>query len=232
MEKTIDPQILAFHGWAFSADDWSDWVKLADADSVTFNAFERGYFGSPSVPVFRSRHSPKILVTHSWGLFMVPTSLFEQADLLVIINGFVSLTNEKILGELTAGRLRRQLRAMLLKLKKDPESLLDDFYRTCFNDPSLSCKRTIKDLKQLENDLQAMNNRSWSGTEASANLETILMHSGEDTILHSSRTASLKDYFEVRSDHLFPHSSHALPFEEADRCFSLIKEWIHIFEDL
>ena len=113
------------HGWGFGAWSWDAWRDLMSAGFV-LHAPDRGYFGQ-RVDIDALR--PQIVVAHSLGLHLLLPAWFATAELVVVVSSFGSFHSRRAK---QARYSRRTVERMLVRLEREPEALLSDFYtRSC-----------------------------------------------------------------------------------------------------
>lgn len=216
-----ETEILAFHGWGFDASCWNDW-KQEFGDSATFETFERGYFGKAKrIPIFTSHDTHKIILTHSFGLHLCPDNLFQEADLLIIFNGFIEFHP-------VAAQFKRRsklvIKQMINALEGNPEEVIKEFYKNTYKpqDPEhIPVAEPDKEL--LVRDLKILNTHTLKVSLLKRIHKICILHAFEDAVVHRRKGRSLYDslskqakYFEVKN------AGHALPFTHKDQCLKFI----------
>lgn len=223
-------EIIAYHGWAFNSDDWSEWDSRLSSNKITFRAADRGYFSRSSSQDFKRSDTYKILFCHSFGLHWVPDEQLIDADALVLFNSFKILPDTVILGTDKSEKLIQAIRAMELKLLSDPYKLLSDFRQLC-GLKNYDSDLKIKDERKLQSDLKMMRSGEADHLTGIKFDKLILFEADEDPVVPESRLQNFKDISNRLKHHSVQGSGHALPFTHLDICISLIKEGIPILND-
>ncbi|HEY9787462.1 MAG TPA: alpha/beta hydrolase [Candidatus Obscuribacterales bacterium] len=96
---------------------------------IRLQAVDRGYYRKPRhVAPFSEGSSPRIVVTHSFGLHLVPETIWRQADAVISLGGFLSFH----LDDQRAAALSRRITArMARRFREVPLRVLDEFHTNC-----------------------------------------------------------------------------------------------------
>ncbi len=210
--------IIAYHGWGFASDDWRPWEEYLP-EEAELSLFDRGYFGMPSEPDFRDG-CRRILLTHSYGLHLVPESQFAKADLLVIIGGFCSFHPEGRAGV----RSRRVLRRMVRRFDEHPERVLKEFYRNTWH-PASPPERNPVPMKEelLANDLARLGRSSCNPDLLSQAGSVCMFHGAGDIIVPPEQGRKLSRKLGDRCRfYVVEEGGHAIPFSHAEICAKLV----------
>ncbi|NJR64932.1 MAG: hypothetical protein HC772_05825 [Leptolyngbyaceae cyanobacterium CRU_2_3] len=125
-------EVLAYHGWGFDNTCWRSWETRFAQQGDRFLTSDRGYFGNPvEYPVqypIQYPVSPKIILTHSYGLHLCPIAQLEQTSLLVILSGFLEFHPCQ---ESLRRRSQLILQQMLAQFQEKPEVVLSHFKAKC-----------------------------------------------------------------------------------------------------
>lgn len=212
-------QIIAYHGWGFSAGCWDPWRGRL-ADEANFRAWDRGYFGNPRSPEF-GEEGLRVLLTHSLGLHLVPKSRFAEADLLVVVSGFRTFHPK---AAQFRRRSRQVLRQMIRRFGEEPEMVLKKFYRNTWHPaPPPEMELEGMNRKLLRSDLRRLN-----GSEREANLlaeagGVCIFHGTDDIIVPNSKGRDLHGRLEERSRYFeIRNAGHALPFTHPGKCVEML----------
>lgn len=82
-------QVIAMHGWAGSPASWSHWQSVLEADGWCWSNGDRGYDGgSPHDPSWFPEAERRVLIAHSLGWHLVPSSTLAQTDELILLASF------------------------------------------------------------------------------------------------------------------------------------------------
>lgn len=213
--KKDRPEFILQHGWGLSSSCWRNWEKrLEQRFRVTLP--DRGYFGAEKKVSSFSTSAERILVSHSFGLFLFGKKLFEQADFLVIISGFTKFHPDEAR---EARRSRLLMKFMQKKLSCEPEKLLTDFYNghdlrgeLDFN-PDVSL--LFKDLERI--DCEAPDLESIKKIK-----NVLIVHGKKDMVVPFSRGVYLKNIISGSTLVGFEDGDHALPFVYEDEIIEKI----------
>jgi len=215
-----DCRFIAFHGWGFNDKYWQLW-----ADYLTeygyFETYDRGYFNNPKEVEILTDPASTILITHSFGLHWIDESLFTQADLLIILGGFLYFHPY-------AAQYRRRsrliLQEMINEFEINPEQVLHDFYENCYapQDPpqdnmgEINHQLLLDDLRYLQNaeqDVQSLKKAD----------KVCIIHGSDDYIVPNKKGRQLytqmqgqAQYFEIKN------AGHALPYTHYEQCLEFV----------
>jgi pimeloyl-[acyl-carrier protein] methyl ester esterase len=108
--------LLAMHGWAGDGRSWSLFAAAAAEQGWGCLAVERGYGGQPLCePAWRGP-GPRVLITHSLGLHLLPAEVLAAAEAVVLLASFGRFVPEGASGR----RLRTALAGMRSALTGSP----------------------------------------------------------------------------------------------------------------
>jgi len=112
-EQPAARQVIAMHGWAGDARCWAPWRSATQHLGWHWQCGERGYGGfPPQILGWREddgRCVRKILIGHSLGQHLVPASVLQRADIVVLLAGFAAFV--------PSGREGRRTRAALAGMR-------------------------------------------------------------------------------------------------------------------
>lgn len=221
--------ILAYHGWGFDRTCWQPWRGLAEARGWNWLSSDRGYFNTPAEPALEETEETEetglnVVVTHSYGLHCCPLERLRQAHWLVILGGFQDFHP---LAERSRRRSQRVLAEMIHQFEQGPETVLQQFYRHCY-DPDLPAAGSITKLNPalLYHDLKALAYSILDLTTFPSLERVLILHGTHDRIVPvqqghelaialQAKTAQL-NYVEVQG------TGHALPFTHPHHCWSFV----------
>ncbi len=218
-------EIHAYHGWGFDGHFW-DTLKAEIPKEILFKAADRGYFGGAFEPEF-SNDATKIIFTHSFGLHWCPKEKINQADNLVIFNGFSDFLPPDFFERRKEGKI---LKRMHDQFKKSPELVLSAFYKNCFY-PQKSINEVPNWLNQslLAKDIIALKKTKF--VRSKTNLEIYSITGVDDQIVLNERTEELNLQNGIDKFVKFNGFGHALPIVNSSACWSYITEVLPIFEE-
>lgn len=224
MEELIE--VHAYHGWGFDALFWAS-LKEKMPDNILIKAADRGYFGGTFQPEYSETSTKKILFLHSYGLHWCPREEFEQADHIVVFNGFPTFHPKEWSSK---NRSKKILRAMISQFRKEPGQVLTSFYKNC----SYPEKPSAKNLNWVNNsrllaDLVQMNKSKFKVPQTKA--QWILIDSEKDRIIPGMRGSELNELLPESMYKTFETAGHGLPLLNPADCWSYLCEVIPIFEE-
>lgn len=199
-------EIYFLHGWGFDWRCWDEWKRFINPD-ISLHFFNRGYFNQTKNDFDLSLSDTfKIVIAHSFGLHYLPSLVFENIDILVLISSFVQFhqyaTNLKI--------SQKQIALMKKRILTDPQGLLKDFHSRCgLNDYTISNKNFNTQL--LYDDLDMLDNNIIEIDELKTVRQMVLLHDTHDQIVSYAHSEMLNK--KLTESKLFLHSGngHALP---------------------
>lgn len=217
-------EIHAYHGWGFDGQFWNN-LSFVIPDRILFKSANRGYFGGISDPEFSASTEVKVIFTHSFGLHWCPKEKIEEVDLLIVFNGFNEfVSNEK----LEKKKETRVLKLMCEQFDKDPESVLQSFYRNCFfpQENKFKVDGSINKA-QLINDLSTFKSLKLGAIDWPEDI--VHLYSSNDKIVSVDRSNDLNADLTIESKKCFEEVGHALPLVKSSDCWSYICEVVPIF---
>lgn len=212
-------QIILQHGWGLSSSCWNGWKQSLLNDFSVLTP-DRGYFGNKNIITNFETENKKILISHSFGLFLFPKTLLKQADYLVIISGFADFHPKDKKEKRRSSML---IKFMKKKLLLTPEKLLFDFYNG-HNLRGDFDRYTDTDL--LSKDLTAIDTSEadWENIKKIKNI--LILHGKKDMVVPCSRGLFLHENLKQSRYIAIDNADHALPFTHKDRLISIIKDFI------
>lgn len=216
-EKKIE--FILQHGWGLSAACWDSWVEILKKDNIV-SVPDRGYFGNRlDIDSFKTDNI-KVLVSHSFGLYLFPETALKQADFLVIISGFTRFHPEDAREKRRSSMLMRFMRK---KVELEPEKLLIDFY----NGHDLRGKFDLApDSKILSEDLRAIDEDEPDMASIGRIKNILIVQGGEDRVVGRSRADYLRNRLPQSKLAFFKDGDHALPFTSPNELIHLIGYFI------
>lgn len=217
-------EIHAYHGWGFDGSFW-DSFRVEIPNEILFKVADRGYFGGSFEPEFFDTVKTKIVFTHSFGLHWCPKEKLEQADILIIFNGF----SDFLPGEFFARRKEvKVLKRMHDQFKKAPELVLEAFYKNCFYPQKAEIKKQRwMNESLLAKDLIALKKTKF--VKPKTDIEILSLSGDEDIIAKNARTLELVEQNKVDKSTLLEGYGHALPIVNSSACWSYLTKVLPIF---
>ncbi|TYT74648.1 alpha/beta fold hydrolase [Desulfobotulus mexicanus] len=201
--------ILCVHGWAQSPDFWAPLRAFIEKPEALC-LLDRGYFGSQHLPSLPQHAGVKGIITHSFGLHLVPEIWLKQADFIIIVSGFNSFLPEE------RSRRRRSERILYLmqkKLKENPEALVALFRSLCgqkenIRSGSVNTALMAEDLQNLAH--------SRLDLDLFMKIPVIhIIHGRKDKVVDVSRAEELQAALPHARLHIVDDGDHGIPLTHA-----------------
>ncbi len=124
----MSPSIVFVHGWGFDAGIWDQLrARLTDVPTFTIDlGFRHAKNTVPELPVLPA--GELIAVGHSLGFLWLLKNKPFAWNKLVSINGFSKFIAAD---DFPSGLDARMLKRMIEQCKKDPQTVVADFFKTC-----------------------------------------------------------------------------------------------------
>lgn len=197
------------HGWGWDRHCWDEWQKYSTPD-LTFKTLDRGYFGESSTVSFSPHGGIKGIISHSFGLHLIPSELFFQADILIILAGFQWLSlDDKMEGQLA----------------QDPQRTLRKFYSLCFYPGKRSINFDKAHINQiLHKDLKDMKSSILNLTPLKRIPKVIIFHGSEDKVAPIQSSYELHEQLPNSSHQVLTGAPHALHITHAKPSLDFIMQ--------
>lgn len=222
MAKKLHTHIIAYHAWGFDGSFWNELKSLFSSDKgYRFESADRGYFNGNDTGRFKFEPSlKKVLFVHSFGLHWCSDEILEEADHLVIFNGYL---NFHPLNSIQYKRSRHNLKEMHVRFVKSPGSVIDRYYRNSFH-PQKSSKcvpeRFNHDL--LLSDLIEIDNDTHPVHRVHTLKEITILHGSKDLIVNKHNARQMYQSLRFRSRYFeIVNAGHALPVTHASKCYEI-----------
>ncbi|MEQ9310429.1 MAG: hypothetical protein RLN90_13320 [Balneolaceae bacterium] len=225
MEREIE--VHAYHGWGFDAQFWNP-IRTVLSDHILFKSADKGYFGGEFIPEFDQHSKVKVLLLHSYGLHWCPLEKIEQADIVIILNGFNSFHPYE---NPAKSRSKKILKGMVNQFKKEPKVVLNAFYTNCFgsivkmDEPDLKWinrSLLLKDLNHLHKTMLKLSSQSIA--------DWLIIDSEKDRIVPGCRGQELLAYLGADKYQKMKHGVHGFPVINPEECIKIISEAFPIFD--
>lgn len=228
------------HGWGCNRSFWNRLQTFVPQD-VELQVLDRGYFGDPiSLQMKKNAYRRKVVVTHSFGLHLLPNPIFQNADVLVIFSGFSTFHASPMNGEKESIVDR-----MLIRMEVDPLDVLARFQRNCFlpaclkssaettgflPDKSILQTRPSQINQTLLIEDLALLNRDKFDIKSIAHIPRIvIIHGEKDQIVPLTRVEELHRQLPRSKMIVVERAGHALPITHSKWCCEVIEK--HLMSD-
>lgn len=213
----MDCEIIFQHGWAFDGRCWSEWLN-AGRLKCKMSALDRGYFGPPAFSSFSEKESFKIIVSHSFGLFLLPLCLTEEADLLVSISGFRAFHTTGREGKFS----KRLVNLMLKRFVSGSFDVTGEFRKMCGADESLEIRATEDGIRMLSKDLDRLSSICLDVEHLKKIPDVLLLQGTQDKIVWPERAEDLHSSIPGSRLVMVEGAGHGLPFTHPGECLEIL----------
>lgn len=211
------------HGWAFDKNCWQKFLsELPENGNYSCFYVDRGYFRNPVRMEASEGNGYNVVVCHSLGLHLVDESILAEADLVVVLSGFVHFHGQNKRDGIFS---RKHVKRMLTELDDDPVNLLKKFYRDC-SFPAQDLNVSAIDLQLLKQDLLYLDSNHFAPGLLGKVDNILILHGKKDRIVPLERGKHLADMLGNSTFIEIGQAGHGLPFTHPDIC------WKHIFKGL
>ncbi len=214
-------KVIAYHGWGYDASVWQNWRDWFVGLGYSFDAADRGYFGTDHQPVW---NQAVLLLAHSYGLHLAlrdwEAQNFPSIETIVIFGSFQSFHPE---AERLQVRSRQMLTQMIAQFELNPVQVLQTFWaKSAHPDSWPDAVPPSLNTDLLHQDLQALNQAHLDLTPLQAIPQIWVMQGSADRIVAPARGQHLAaqiaaNYREVAG------AGHALPFTQTEICQAKLK---------
>lgn len=228
-------EILAYHGWGFTASCWQPFARAFAP--ATWKSFDRGYFGNPQDIDFStpSLGSVRVVIAHSYGLHFCPLSVLAKTELLILLNSFLSFHGSETRLQ---QKSQRKLGRMIQAFAQDPLQTWANFMTQTFLPDPVPLRYTSgQDLEfssdrlersRLGADLEALNQLApppeWMDCLAQIPRILLVTSLADRIVTEPLRAAQFPQGGIVEI--LLPSGGHGAPFVQTDHCVTKISEAI------
>lgn len=213
----MDHEIIFQHGWAFDKRCWAEWIKNAPPD-LKVSPLDRGYFGQPETADFSSDESYKILISHSFGLFLLPEYLLKKADMLVSISGFREFHTTGREGKFS----KRLVNLMLKRFGNGSFDVTKEFRSMCGAE-SDEITATEDGIIKLEQDLKRLSTSALDVELFKSIPYVMLLQGTDDRIVWPERAEDLNASIPGSKLVMVDGAGHGLPFTHYEKCLEIVK---------
>ncbi len=224
-------QILAVHGWAGHAEQWTYWRRLMERRQWPMQVMERGYGNNaPKQPSWTNEAGPRVVIAHSLGLHFLPAPLLQEATALVLLGCFTTFVPEGRNGRSTQAGLKGMRAALGSEAER---SMLERFFQRaiqplspgdCPPSPLLN-GLSSEGRQRLHDDLVLLETcrtlpRGWP-----SDARVLVIQGEQDAVVHPRSHQQLLEQLgsQVERVHRGPDWGHALITTEV---WELVERWI------
>lgn len=221
----MKPNLVFQHGWICDGTIWDLLIaRLQERFDGNCSVFvpERGYFGDPaSITPACDLDGPLVCITHSLGLRLLPPAILEAADILISIASFANF-HDRVTAQ-AERQSRAALRAMLRKIKTDPQQVISAFWKSCGSNElegsmewQADCLKSMR-LETIVADLEGLDRHTfvWPAT-AKSKPYALLVGGGQDDIVPLECVRKLALQFEDPDIIEIEEGGHCLPVTHCD----------------
>ena len=224
-------QILAVHGWAGHAEQWTTWRRLMAKRQWPMQVMERGYGTStPTLPSWTDAVGPRVVIAHSLGLHVLPSALLQEATALVLLGCFTAFVPEGRNGRSTQAGLKG-MRAALGSEGEGP--MLERFFQRAIQPlPRSACPPSplLKGIspegrQRLDDDLIVLETCRALPQGWPDKARVLVIQGEQDAVVHPTSHQQLLDQLgsQVERVHRGPEWGHALITTEV---LAVVERWI------
>nr|AUG32156.1 alpha/beta hydrolase [Paulinella longichromatophora] len=147
-------EIIAMHGWSSDSSAWDCWAESARYRGWCWQSGERGYGSLPMVTP-QWRHSltetqgPRVLMVHSFGLYLTPNTVLAAAEIVVLLNSF----NHFIPSFRHQHPIKRKIQRMINNINCDNEK---ETLLTFLSQANLPVSTDLTSLNVMQNSVSAL----------------------------------------------------------------------------
>ena len=224
-------QILAMHGWAGHAGSWSHWRKCFEQEGPTWTVADRGYCGeAPVPPAWPKGPARNVLIAHSLGLHLLPASVLEQADAVVLLGSFSAFVPDGRVGRAVAAALQGMQAALgtdqeLPMLERFLDKAAAPHARSALPPTPLLQGLTPVGRQRLQQDLELLAHCQTLPTGWPSAVPVLVVQGERDAVVHAASAQKLID--DIGDQPLTLHRDlnwgHALI---TPRVLSVVQRWL------
>ncbi|NDC34887.1 MAG: alpha/beta hydrolase [Synechococcaceae bacterium WB9_2_112] len=196
---TSERQLIAMHGWCGDSRSWDPWLPLWQSRGWRCSCGERGYGGLDAhQPGWSDVPGLKVVIAHSLGPHLLPASVLQAADALVLLTSFGRFVPAGREGK----RVQAALAAMATQLRgPDPGAMLQAFLQQVAAPaaPELLQASPAREplapqgLDQLHSDLALIAGAQGLPDGFPSQAQVLLVQAGNDQIVHPTARRELED---------------------------------------
>ncbi len=208
MFKKTKPSLLIFSGWAHGID------AIQPMENMLIEQFDVQLL--TGAQVLASRHLPETdyIVTGSMGGLLALELLPKSCKKLVLISSTAKFCTG---GGYDCGTPERILKRMILQLKRNPNAVLQDFFRNVhYPNKYHTSGSVIEPLDSLVSGLEYLLRSDVREKVPSIGIPVLLMHGTADRIIPPSAAEWLHAHLPNSRLKLFENDGHALPAHRLD----------------
>jgi pimeloyl-ACP methyl ester carboxylesterase len=192
--------LLLITGWAHGADAVQPMADRLAGDFEVQILTGAEVLRDPVLPSVDS------IITGSMGGLLVMELLPERCKKLVLISSTAKFCAEE---GYACGTPEKILRRMILKLKRNPDAVLEAFFKNVHFPHE--CRRVVADRNHLVEGLEYLFASDVREKVPTLDLPVLLLHGAEDRIIPPTASEWLHAHLPNSKLKIFPKAGHALP---------------------
>ncbi|MDD3117576.1 MAG: alpha/beta hydrolase [Victivallales bacterium] len=226
----MNPDYLFLPGWAVPPDYYR---RLQLTDGAAAAVVDYGFFTPESVSDPRSAGAraaavtaPTVVLAHSLGTLFALRAAAENRHIAALIL-FAPFPRFTVAADYSAGCPLRELRAMRLQLRRQPETLLRHFYAAMGNPETVGFEPgAVLNVAALEAGLAGLAEEDVRSVVPRVGCPVLLLQGENDVISGTGGAAYLAARLPQVRLQLFPGAGHALPFTRTGACREVIGDFL------
>jgi pimeloyl-[acyl-carrier protein] methyl ester esterase len=209
---------IAYHGWGFDRECWQPWVERFAQQGQELGVGDRGYFHQPFSP-----SAARVILAHSYGLYLCPVEYLQQADLLILFSSFLTFYPQQ---EATRRRLKFMLAQMTSQFAANPLAVWEAFHSKCYYPvPWIASAPTEMNTDLLQHDLKDLDACALDAALLKSIPQVLILHGAQDQIVAPAKG---REFWEALPDNSqygeIAGAGHGLPFSHTALCWDWIEQ--------
>ena len=192
-------QIRAMHGWSGQAGAWCHWRKRFEEGGSIWTSGDRGYGGeAPVQPAWSPSTERKVLIAHSLGLHLLPKTVLEKADAVVLLGSFSAFVPSGRAGRAVAAALQGLQAALgtdqeLTMLERFFDKAASPHARSALPPAPLLQGLTTLGRQRLQQDLELLAHCEALPTGWPEAVPLLVVQGERDAVVHAASAQQLMD---------------------------------------
>ena len=216
----MTPKVLIISGWAHGLN------AVKPMGDALADRFEVQLLTGAAV--LREQRVPcaDYIVTGSMGGLLAMELLPECCKKLVLISSTAKFCAD---ADYPCGTPEKVLRRMILQLKRNPDAVLEEFYKNV-HFPHRQSRQTLSlcsdSTEELAAGLEYLRSSDVRDRVPEINIPVLLLHGENDRIIPKTASEWLHEYLRDSELKVFGHAGHALPAHHFAEVMNSVKGWI------